>query len=52
MYRVIETDVLVIGNGGAGLRAAVEASRSKVEVLIVARTIPGKAQTTMAEGGD
>jgi succinate dehydrogenase / fumarate reductase flavoprotein subunit len=51
MYRAIETDVLVIGNGGAGLRAAIEASRANVEVLIVARTILGKAHTTMAEGG-
>ncbi len=51
MYRAVETDVLVIGNGGAGLRAAIEASRANVEVLIVARTIPGKAHTTMAEGG-
>jgi succinate dehydrogenase/fumarate reductase flavoprotein subunit len=51
MFRAVETDVLVIGNGGAGLRAAIEASRANVEVLIVARTIPGKAHTTMAEGG-
>ena len=51
MYRAVETDVLVIGNGGAGLRAAIEASRVNVEVLVVARTIPGKAHTTMAEGG-
>lgn len=51
MYRVIEADVLVIGNGGAGLRAAIEASKANVDVLIVARTIPGKAHTTMAEGG-
>ena len=49
--RTIHTDVLVIGNGGAGLRAAIEASRQGAEVLVVARTILGKAHTTMAEGG-
>ncbi len=47
----VETDVLVIGNGGAGLRAAVEAHRADVRTLVVARTILGKAHTTMAEGG-
>ncbi|MBM4237616.1 MAG: FAD-binding protein, partial [Euryarchaeota archaeon] len=51
MHKTIETDVLVIGNGGAGLRAAIEASKANLEVLIVARTLPGKAHTTMAEGG-
>ncbi|MGB9885366.1 MAG: FAD-binding protein, partial [Methanomassiliicoccales archaeon] len=50
-YRTIETDVLVIGNGGAGLRAAIEASKFNVDVLIVSRTLPGKAHTVMAEGG-
>lgn len=50
MYRAIETDVLVMGNGGVGLCAAIEASRANVDVFIVARTILGKAHTTMAEG--
>jgi len=48
---VKETDVLVIGNGGAGLRAAIEAHRAGARTLVVARTILGKAHTTMAEGG-
>jgi succinate dehydrogenase/fumarate reductase flavoprotein subunit len=48
---VMETDVLVIGNGGAGLRAAIESHRLGVKTLVVARTILGKAHTTMAEGG-
>ena len=51
MTRTIETDVLVIGGGGAGLRAAIEAARQNARVLIVARSVLGKAHTTMAEGG-
>lgn len=49
--RVIDADVLVIGNGGAGLRAAIESYRFGADTLVVARTILGKAHTTMAEGG-
>ena len=48
---VMDTDVLVIGNGGAGLRAAVESHHYGARTLVVARTILGKAHTTMAEGG-
>lgn len=48
---LLHTDVLVLGNGGAGLRAAIEARRFGAEVTIAARTILGKAHTTMAEGG-
>jgi succinate dehydrogenase/fumarate reductase flavoprotein subunit len=47
----METDVLVIGSGGAGLRAAIESYHSGANTLIFARTILGKAHTTMAEGG-
>ena len=47
----MEADVLVVGNGGAGLRAAIEAHRAGASTLVVARTILGKAHTTMAEGG-
>lgn len=44
-------DVLVIGSGGAGLRAAIEASAAGVSVGVVCRTLLGKAHTVMAEGG-
>lgn len=44
-------DVLVIGSGGAGLRAAIEASASGVSVGVVCRSLLGKAHTVMAEGG-
>src|SRR5262245_59190963 len=44
-------DVLVIGAGGAGLRAAIEASASSVRVGLVCKSLLGKAHTVMAEGG-
>jgi succinate dehydrogenase / fumarate reductase, flavoprotein subunit len=44
-------DVLVIGAGGAGLRAAVEASAQGVSVGLVCKSLLGKAHTVMAEGG-
>ncbi len=44
-------DVLVIGSGGAGLRAAIEASSAGVSVGVVCRSLLGKAHTVMAEGG-
>ena len=44
-------DVLVIGSGGAGLRAAIEASAAGVTVGVVCRSLLGKAHTVMAEGG-
>jgi succinate dehydrogenase flavoprotein subunit len=44
-------DVLVIGSGGAGLRAAIEASAAGVTVGVVCRCLLGKAHTVMAEGG-
>jgi succinate dehydrogenase / fumarate reductase, flavoprotein subunit len=44
-------DVLVIGAGGAGLRAAVEASASGASVAVVSKSLLGKAHTVMAEGG-
>ncbi|MFP6877893.1 MAG: fumarate reductase/succinate dehydrogenase flavoprotein subunit [Roseibacillus sp.] len=46
-----EHDVLVIGAGGAGLRAAIEASVSGVSVGLVCKSMLGKAHTVMAEGG-
>src|SRR5687767_12341838 len=50
-YETHEHDVLVIGAGGAGLRAAIEASRGGVSVGMVCKSLLGKAHTVMAEGG-
>ncbi len=50
-YDVLEHDVLVIGAGGAGLRAAVEASAAGVKVGVISKSLLGKAHTVMAEGG-
>lgn len=44
-------DVLVIGAGGAGLRAAIEASQRGCSVTVVCKSLLGKAHTVMAEGG-
>src|SRR6195256_2959195 len=46
-----EHDVLVIGAGGAGLRAAIEASAAGVKVGVITKSLLGKAHTVMAEGG-
>jgi len=50
-YETVEHDVLVIGAGGAGLRAAIAASAAKVKVGVVCKSLLGKAHTVMAEGG-
>jgi succinate dehydrogenase / fumarate reductase flavoprotein subunit len=50
-YRTSEHDVLVIGAGGAGLRAAIAASAAGVSVGLVCKSLLGKAHTVMAEGG-
>jgi succinate dehydrogenase / fumarate reductase flavoprotein subunit len=50
-YDVYEHDVLVIGAGGAGLRAAIEAAAQGVSVGLVCKSLLGKAHTVMAEGG-
>ena len=44
-------DVVVIGAGGAGLRAAIEASSAGSNVALVCKSLLGKAHTVMAEGG-
>ena len=49
--RYHEFDVLVVGAGGAGLRAAIEASAAGVKVGVVSKSLLGKAHTVMAEGG-
>ena len=50
-YQTFEHDVLVIGAGGAGLRAAIEASAAGARVGMVCKSLLGKAHTVMAEGG-
>src|SRR6188472_2727798 len=50
-FETHEHDVLVIGAGGAGLRAAIEASAAGVKVAVVSKSLLGKAHTVMAEGG-
>ncbi len=50
-YQTVEHDVLVIGAGGAGLRAAIEAASHGVSVGVVCKSLLGKAHTVMAEGG-
>ena len=50
-YETHEYDVLVIGAGGAGLRAAIEASAAGVRTALICKSLLGKAHTVMAEGG-
>src|SRR5881398_2113228 len=50
-YETFQHDVLVIGAGGAGLRAAIEASATGVSVGLACKSLLGKAHTVMAEGG-
>lgn len=50
-YPIHEFDVLVVGAGGAGLRAAIEASNAGAKTAVVTKSLLGKAHTVMAEGG-
>ena len=50
-YETHEHDVLIIGAGGAGLRAAIEALANSARVGLVCKSLLGKAHTVMAEGG-
>src|SRR5262245_41207012 len=50
-YQTFEHDVLVIGAGGAGLRAAIAAASAGASVGLVCKSLLGKAHTVMAEGG-
>src|SRR6266536_1174187 len=50
-YETHEFDVVVIGAGGAGLRAAIEAAARGARTAIVCKSLLGKAHTVMAEGG-
>jgi len=46
-----ECDVLVIGAGGAGMRAAIAAAEAGASTIVVSKSLLGKAHTVMAEGG-
>lgn len=49
---MLSCDVLIVGSGGAGLRAALEAAKdSQLSVMIISKTMPTRAATCMAEGG-
>src|SRR5438552_1855136 len=50
-YQTHEYDVIVIGAGGAGLRAAIESSARGARTALVCKSLLGKAHTVMAEGG-
>jgi succinate dehydrogenase / fumarate reductase flavoprotein subunit len=50
-YETHEFDVIVIGAGGAGLRAAIEARAQGLRTALVCKSLLGKAHTVMAEGG-
>ena len=50
-YETFESDVLVVGAGGAGLRATVAAREAGCSVRVVCKSLLGKAHTVMAEGG-
>jgi succinate dehydrogenase / fumarate reductase, flavoprotein subunit len=50
-YDTIECDVLVVGAGGAGMRAAIAAAEAGCSVRVVTKSLLGKAHTVMAEGG-
>jgi succinate dehydrogenase / fumarate reductase flavoprotein subunit len=49
--QTIEHDVIVVGAGGAGLRAAIECSAQKLNTGVISKSLLGKAHTVMAEGG-
>lgn len=50
-YKTIMCDVLVVGAGGAGCRAAIEAAKQNLDVIMLSKELLGKAHTAMAEGG-
>src|SRR5262249_30523243 len=50
-YDVVDTDVLVVGAGGAGMRAAIAAAGAGCSVAVITKSLLGKAHTVMAEGG-
>jgi succinate dehydrogenase / fumarate reductase, flavoprotein subunit len=51
VHSTFHYDVLIVGAGGAGLRAAIEAADAGVSVGLICKSLLGKAHTVMAEGG-
>src|SRR3989338_765009 len=51
MFKTAKSDVLIIGAGGAGLRAAIESYNLGAKVILISKSLIGKAHTVMAEGG-
>ena len=49
--QTIKHDVLVVGAGGAGIRAAIECAQQGLSTVIISKSLLGKAHTVMAEGG-
>ncbi len=47
----VEADVLIIGAGGAGMRAAISVNDAGLKPVMVTKSLLGKAHTVMAEGG-
>lgn len=50
-FEIIDTDVLIVGAGGAGCRAAIASSEINLDITVITKDILGKAHTVMAEGG-
>src|ERR1700716_420543 len=50
-YETHDFDVIVIGAGGAGLRASIAASQAGLKTAVICKSLLGKAHTVMAEGG-
>ncbi len=50
-YKTIDCDVLIVGAGGAGMRAAIECFDRGMRVFLTCKSVMGKAHTVMAEGG-
>jgi succinate dehydrogenase / fumarate reductase flavoprotein subunit len=50
-YTITSSDILIVGAGGAGMRAAVEAFDRGAKVMLACKSLLGKAHTVMAEGG-
>ena len=50
-FKTVKTDVLVIGAGGAGMRASIAVKEAGLDVVMVTKSLLGKAHTVMAEGG-
>ena len=49
--QIIKHDVLIVGAGGAGIRAAIECANAGLSTGIISKSLLGKAHTVMAEGG-